>query len=113
MRTAIVTTEYGSLNMRAQASAGSQILTTIPRGALVEVTQEGSIWCGVRYNGISGYSMTCFLTFTDGGSTTPSVPEGGTTAVVTTQSGSLNLRQQARSGSAKMCIRDRGAAWPL
>ena len=71
VRTAIVTTEYGSLNMRAQASAGSQILTTIPRGALVEVTQEGSIWCGVRYNGISGYSMTCFLTFTDGGSTTP------------------------------------------
>ena len=59
VRTAIVTTEYGSLNMRAQASAGSQILTTIPRGALVEITQEGSVWCGVRYNGISGYSMTC------------------------------------------------------
>lgn len=120
VRTAIVTTEYGSLNMRAQASAGSQILTTIPRGALVEVTQEGSIWCGVRYNGISGYSMTCFLTFTDGGSTTPSVPEGGTTAVVTTQSGSLNLRQQARSGSAiltripqyaTIAVHERGAEW--
>lgn len=120
VRTAIVTTEYGSLNMRAQASAGSQILTTIPRGALVEVTQEGSIWCGVRYNGISGYSMTCFLTFTDGGSTTPSVPEGGTTAVVTTQSGSLNLREQARSGStiltripqyATIAVHERGAEW--
>ena len=120
VRTAIVTTEYGSLNMRAQASAGSQILTTIPRGALVEVTQEGSTWCGVRYNGISGYSMTCFLTFTDGGSTTPSVPEGGTTAVVTTQSGSLNLRQQARSGSAiltripqyaTIAVHERGAEW--
>ena len=120
VRTAIVTTEYGSLNMRAQASAGSQILTTIPRGALVEVTQEGSTWCGVRYNGISGYSMTCYLTFTDGGNTTPSVPEGGTTAVVTTQSGSLNLRQQARSGSAiltripqyaTIAVHERGAEW--
>ena len=120
VRTAIVTTEYGSLNMRAQASAGSQILTTIPRGALVEVTQEGSIWCGVRYNGISGYSMTCYLTFTDGGNTTPSVPEGGATAVVTTQSGSLNLRQQARSGSAiltripqyaTIAVHERGAEW--
>lgn len=120
VRTAIVTTEYGSLNMRAQASAGSQILTTIPRGALVEVTQEGSVWCGVRYNGISGYSMTCYLTFTDGGNTTPSVPEGGTTAVVTTQSGSLNLRQQARSGSAiltripqyaTIAVHERGAEW--
>lgn len=120
VRTAIVTTEYGSLNMRAQASAGSQILTTIPRGALVEVTQEGSVWCGVRYNGISGYSMTCYLTFTDGGSATPSVPEGGATAVVTTQSGSLNLRQQARSGSAiltripqyaTIAVHERGAEW--
>ena len=120
VRTAIVTTEYGSLNMRAQASAGSQILTTIPRGALVEVTQEGSVWCGVRYNGISGYSMTCFLTFTDGGSATPSVPEGGATAVVTTQSGSLNLREQARSGSAiltripqyaTIAVHERGAEW--
>lgn len=120
VRTAIVTTEYGSLNMRAQASAGSQILTTIPRGALVEVTQEGSTWCGVRYNGISGYSMTCYLTFTDGGNTTPSVPEGGTTAVVTTQSGSLNLREQARSGStiltripqyATIAVHERGAEW--
>lgn len=120
VRTAIVTTEYGSLNMRAQASAGSQILTTIPRGALVEVTQEGSVWCGVRYNGISGYSMTCYLTFTDGGNTTPSVPEGGTTAVVTTQSGSLNLREQARSGStiltripqyATIAVHERGAEW--
>lgn len=120
VRTAIVTTEYGSLNMRAQASAGSQILTTIPRGALVEVTQEGSTWCGVRYNGISGYSMTCYLTFTDGSNTTPSVPEGGTTAVVTTQSGSLNLREQARSGStiltripqyATIAVHERGAEW--
>lgn len=120
VRTAIVTTEYGSLNMRAQASAGSQILTTIPRGALVEVTQVGATWCGVRYNGISGYSMTCFLTFTDGGSATPSVPEGGTTAVVTTQSGSLNLREQARSGSAiltripqyaTIAVHERGAEW--
>lgn len=120
VRTAIVTTEYGSLNMRAQASAGSQILTTIPRGALVEVTQEGATWCGVRYNGISGYSMTCFLTFTDGGSAPPSVPEGGTTAVVTTQSGSLNLREQARSGSAiltripqyaTIAVHERGAEW--
>lgn len=120
VRTAIVTTEYGSLNMRAQASAGSQILTTIPRGALVEITQEGSVWCGVRYNGISGYSMTCYLTFTDGGSSIPSVPEGGTTAMVTTQSGSLNLRQQARSGStiltripqyATITVHERGAEW--
>lgn len=120
VRTAVVTTEYGSLNMRAQASAGSQILTTIPRGATVEVTQAGTTWCGVRYNGISGYSMTCFLTFTDGEGVSPSIPEGGTTAVVTTQSGSLNLREQARSGSAillripqyaTITVHERGAEW--
>lgn len=99
---AVVTTASGSLNMRAEARAGSQVLIQIPRNMEIDVTQMGSTWCGVRYNGLNGYVMTSFLTFTQGGessggSSTPSTGEA--TAMVTTQSGSLNLRAEARSGS--------------
>ncbi|MDD3336543.1 MAG: SH3 domain-containing protein [Eubacteriales bacterium] len=103
---AVVTTVSGSLNLRAQATAGSQVLTTIPRNTEIDVTSIGGVWCGVRYNGINGYVMSSFLTFTQGsasggtaGSDTGSSSTGETTAVVTTQSGSLNLRAEARSGS--------------
>lgn len=97
--TARVTTEYGSLNMRAEARAGSPILTTIPRGALVTVTQAGSIWCGVSYNGYQGYSMTCYLTFEEGEQGGETDTPVQMTAIVTTVSGSLNLRALPRSGS--------------
>ncbi|MCI6377324.1 MAG: SH3 domain-containing protein [Clostridiales bacterium] len=117
---AVVTTEYGSLNMRAQPRAGSQILTTIPRGTQIEITEAGTAWCGVRYNGLSGYVMTSFLTFADGASPLPETPQGGAYATVTTQSGSLNLRAQPRSGSdillripqyAAVTVQERGGEW--
>ena len=121
VQTAVVTTEYGSLNMRAEARAGSSILCTIPRGAQVEVTSAGAVWCGVRYGGLNGYAMTAFLTFTDGENAPPTdEPAGDVSAVVTTQSGSLNLREQPRSGSAilqripqyaSVTVHQRGAEW--
>lgn len=115
---ATVTTEYGSLNMRASANAGSRILTTIPRLAQVEVTEYGTTWCGVRYGGYSGYAMTCFLTFANGDA--PAPPQTGLTATVTTQSGTLNLRSQPRTGSsillripqyAQISVTERGGEW--
>lgn len=101
---AVVTTQSGSLNLRKEARAGSTILTTIPRGARVTVTQRGDVWSAVQYQGISGYVMSEFLTFDAGsGGTGPTPPPSGgsgTTATVTTQSGSLNLRTEPRAGSA-------------
>lgn len=118
---AIVATQSGSLNLRKEASAGSTILTTIPKGATVLVTSRGATWSAVRYNGISGYVMTSFLQFTDSGSGEGTPPtEGDTTAMVTTQSGSLNLRAEARAGStilrtipqyANITVHERGAEW--
>ncbi len=119
---AVVTTQSGSLNMRAEARAGSRILTTIPRGTEIEVTSVDASWCGVKYGGFSGYVMTDFLTFTQGGGdqTPGGGGEGDVTAVVTTQSGSLNLRAEARAGSAilrtipqyaSVTVHERGAEW--
>ncbi len=97
--TAIVATESGSLNMRMEGRAGSTILTTIPKGATVMVTNRGDTWCGATYGGYSGYVMTVYLQFTDGSETSDESVASGTTATVTTESGSLNLRQLPKIGS--------------
>ncbi len=96
--TATVATQSGSLNMRTEASAGSTILTTIPKGATVTVTSKGTIWCGVTYSGYSGYVMTAYLQFADETDTDDETVD--TTATVTTVSGSLNLRQLPKAGSS-------------
>ena len=98
---AIVTTQSGSLNMRTLPQAGSSIVTTIPRTAQVEVTQQGDTWCGVTYNGYTGYVMTRYLTLLGQDDPAPSPTPGlsASTAKVTTPSGTLNLRAQPRSGS--------------
>jgi stage II sporulation protein D len=106
---AIVATQNGSLNMRQFPQAGSKILTTIPQGAVVSVTEKGDTWSAVTYSGTSGYVMTTFLSFAGG----TDEPQGGatveTTATVATQSGSLNLRQLPQAGSAIYCTIPRGS----
>ena len=98
--TGTVTTESGSLNLRAQPRAGSRILTTIPRFAQVEITEMGESWCGVRYGGYTGYAMTRFLTISGTPeATVPPASAEGISAQVVTPGGSLNLREAPRSGS--------------
>lgn len=60
--TAQVTTEKGSLNLRADPRAGARIVMTIPRHAYVNVYQMDDDWCAVTYEGTPGYVMTKFLT---------------------------------------------------
>ncbi len=120
--TAIVATQSGSLNLRKEASAGSTILTTIPKGATVTVTSRGGTWSAVSYNGVSGYVMTSYLQFMSSGTGFGATPDplGGGSATVTTPSGSLNLRSEARAGSAilrtippyaTVAVLERGAEW--
>ncbi len=104
--TAIVATDSGSLNMRQFAQAGSTILTTIPKSATVTVASQGATWSGITYLGLDGYVMTMFLSFTEDTDGTAAADEEQTAALramVVTQSGSLNLRQQPKSGSAIYC----------
>lgn len=117
---AIVATQSGSLNMRQFPQAGSTILTTIPKGASVSVTSKGDTWSGVSYAGYDGYVMTTFLSFDDGTSDAETDETVETTAMVYTESGSLNLRQQAKAGSAIYCtiprltvitVHSKGSEW--
>ncbi len=96
--TATVVTDSGSLNMRMEARAGSTVVTTIPQGATVTVTSRGETWSAVSYGAYSGYVMSAYLRFASG-SGTGGGQTNASTATVTTQSGSLNLRQQPKAGS--------------
>ncbi len=96
---AVVTTQQGSLNMRTQPYAGSQILTTIPRGEEIAVIERGATWTSVYYQGMSGHVMTSFLTFMNDDTTMPQEPSVGKKATVVTPSGMLNLRIEPKTGS--------------
>ena len=95
---AIVATDYGALNMRSEARAGSMILTTIPKGAVVQVISRADGWTAVYYNGLSGFVVSSYLAFQQ----TEEIPDtapSSDTATVVTPSGSLNLRSEPRAGS--------------
>lgn len=122
--TATVVTTGGSLNLRFTANSTAQVLTTIPNGAKITVTQQGPSWCAALYNGFAGYVMTEFLRFSSAiSSPTPTPNSGagtGTVATVVTTGGSLNLRATARDNAkvlttipygAKIIVTSRGTTW--
>ena len=124
-----VTTKSGSLNLRQSPSASAKVLCTIPQYTVIPIYEQGASWCKTAYGGFSGYVMTSFLTFS--GQSAASTPAPASTpspaqepasqyARVTTQSGSLNLRQSP-SSFAKVLrtipqnetipILEKGASW--
>ena len=122
-----VTTKSGSLNLRQAPSSSARILRTIPQNETISILEKGAAWCKTVYSGDTGYVMTQFLTFL--GSSAPAVsptpiPQPvqptGASARVTTQSGSLNLRESP-SASAKVLrtipqndmvsVQEQGAEW--
>lgn len=102
---AIVHTVSTSLNLRQQASTDSTVLASLPRGESVVVTQRGASWSAVRYGSLHGYVMTQYLRF-------PQDEESGELAigyaVVSTASGSLNLRKLPSLGSGVLMQIGRG-----
>ncbi len=96
-----INTLSGSLNLRAQPTLNSAVLTSIPQYAIVEMTAYGNGWCGVRYKGYEGYVVTRYLKFDlqdeepQEEETKPEKPdEEQKTMWVNTASGSLNLRSE-------------------
>ncbi len=121
---ATVTTASGSLNLRQDALPGSPVLTRIPKGTTIQITERLAAWSKATYVGQTGYVMNAFLTFADTASGTPSATTststGASSATVNTASGSLNLRLEPASGSqilaripqyATVVVHTQGATW--
>lgn len=61
LRTGVVRTEGGRLNIRSQPSTSAQILGQIPNGTEVTVTGQDGNWYVIQYNGITGYVFGQYL----------------------------------------------------
>ncbi|MBR3016624.1 MAG: SpoIID/LytB domain-containing protein [Clostridia bacterium] len=98
-----VTTEKGSLNLRVQPKSGAKVLCAIPQYDQVIVLDQGNDWSKVIYEGIEGYVMTKYLTFTSISVTPPPSPAAVTETMrelsmpvlgrVNTPLSTLNLRE--------------------
>jgi uncharacterized protein YgiM (DUF1202 family) len=53
----------GFLNLRSEKDTGSQLITQIPSGAKVAVTEHTDEWCKIVYNAYTGYVLTKYLIF--------------------------------------------------
>lgn len=56
-----VSTAKGGLNLRKGAGTGYARILIIPQNAYLRVTEKGTTWSHVNYNGYDGYVMTSFL----------------------------------------------------
>ena len=57
----IRTGNNGTLNMRREASKDSRLVTRIPNGSLVQITEAGDTWTKVVFEGLEGYVMSEYL----------------------------------------------------
>ena len=91
-----VTTEKGSLNLRAQPKSSAKVLLTIPQYDHVLVLDQGKEWCRVVYEGIEGYAMTRFLTFPAASVQPTDAPAAIASAVFTEPMRTLSMPVLAR-----------------
>lgn len=113
--TAIVTTTSGSLNLRADMLSGARVLTRIPKGTTITISQKLSTWSQTIYGGYTGYVLNSYLTFPSDTRTTTTT---ATTATVMTASGSLNMRSEPYGSVvatipqyATVQVQQKGSTW--
>lgn len=97
---ATVTTVSGSLNIRKQPSLGSAVLMQIPRNARIGILQKLDGWCKVTYAGIDGYVMSSYISV-EGQNDADSAEHQ---AIVTTPSGTLNLRSAPATTASVLTV---------
>ncbi len=95
-----VTTVSGSLNVRANSSAASGILTTLRKGSYITLLSKSGGWWKVEYgNKQYGYCHGDYITVVQGSS-----------AVVVTQNSALNVRSGAGTSYSRVAGLPKGEA---
>ncbi len=90
------------LNVRAQASTNSAVVTTLKYGTEVEMVSDDGEWMSIKYNGVKGYVASRYMKIQ---TSSTSVPESNDNkyAIVATESDSyLNIRSAADTSSYKL-----------
>ncbi len=81
------TVNASRLNFRKTASESGAIITTLSRGAVVQVLEPGGTWTKVKYGGNEGYMATRYL-------------KASTATYGTITAGELNVRSSASTSSS-------------
>lgn len=93
-----VTTSSGALNVRAQASSGAAVVTTLKKGSYITLISKSGAWWKVEYaKGKYGYCHSDYVTIVE-----------GTPVTVTTSSGSLNVRSGPGTSYSKTASLTKG-----
>lgn len=61
VRYAKVATKKGTLNMRKKAQDNAEIVYKLPRGTIVQITQDLDGWAQVLYKGRTGFVMSSYI----------------------------------------------------
>lgn len=87
----LVSTAYGSLNVRSSASSGASVVTTLGKGSYVTLESQTGNWWRVEYaDGAYGYCHSDYIT-----------PVQSSVSTVQITSGSLNVRSGAGTAYSK------------
>ena len=96
-----------NLNLRAEASATSSVITTIPKGTNVEILDKSNNdWYKVSYNGQTGYASSKYITLDNNAPVAPpatSAEKGVTTA-------NLNMRTSASTSASVITTIPKGTS---
>ncbi|MDD5923526.1 MAG: SH3 domain-containing protein [Clostridia bacterium] len=100
----VVRTNGGNLNLRSSASSSGTVLTTIPNGTLVNITEIYNGFGKTTYKSYTGWISMSYLAKASTSTTnseipTISIPSSAGTYTVKTSGGNLNLRAIASSSS--------------
>lgn len=97
-----IATEKDPLNLRSEPSTNASIVTTIPKGASVELyVTNKSGWYYTTYNGKSGYVKSDYISMDSIGYGDMIYGDSmGSTATVSTKGDVLNLRSSASSNGS-------------
>lgn len=95
-----VTISEGYLNVRAKASTGSAVVSTLRKGSYITLISKSGSWWQVEYGkGQYGYCHGDYITIVQ-----------GTPVTVATQSGPLNVRSGAGTSYTKVASLSKGEA---
>ena len=95
----------GRLNLRQLADTSSNILTSIPNGTLLVVTQHDNAWYAVTYGAYTGFVMQQYITLLDLTNATEVIGE--------VTGGTLNLRRSASTSADRLAQIPSGTSIPV
>lgn len=93
-----VTTKVGALNVRASASSGAAVISSLPKGSYITLLSKNNTWWEVEYaNNKVGYCHADYITVVQ-----------GSPVIIATQSGSLNVRSGAGTSYTRIASLPKG-----